>query len=471
MGIRGDWTLAQLREGLDGSPYSIPDESEHAATEMLKQLRLVTADATTARHNLHQSYRSRLRHARRTREIHESNRVEDLGPEFLAQTHKILSSKQADDIEQALNRFTVVRSLDSDARTMDVLGLHGAKLFADQLLDSPSTYLAETDVRGIHQLLMGRDYRGGAYKGWLNEIADSEHVPYSPSDTPGAMHDLISWMNRIAADDCLPAPVAAAAVHAWLAHIHPFHDGNGRVSRLLANLIVGRAGLPPLIVQMVGDRSDYINALQVSDQGGDLAPLVGIFLRIMKRAVSDMREPDFAIRLFEDEIRHRVQGAYTQWRTSFLGWLDDFAAALSLHDLTLRTDPNEMIDQTAFNRIRRHGSRSAERLVVGGVGNEDRYPHCRAYLLLEPTRNLFRHSAGEPTLTFLIYAPLPWSTRVHQRMGGLVDEILIRPDRSEGVLVRRRDGRLTRNSAGEAAELVAEALSNDFRSGTARARY
>ncbi|MDQ3157061.1 MAG: Fic family protein [Actinomycetota bacterium] len=237
MTMRGDWTLDELRAGLDGSPYSIPSASDQSATQMLDQLRLVTAEATTARHNLHKNYRVRLKDSRRSREIHESNRVEYLGPEFLADTHRILRSKQADDIEEAINRFTLIRSLDADQRTLDVLGLHGAKSFADQLLASPSAHLAETDVRDIHGLLMGKDYRGGAYKGWLNEIGDSEHVPHAPSDTPEAMHELMTWMNRVIAQDCLPAPVAAAAVHAWLAHIHPFHDGNGRVSRLLANLI------------------------------------------------------------------------------------------------------------------------------------------------------------------------------------------------------------------------------------------
>jgi len=471
MTIRGDWTLDELRAGLDGSPYSIPSASDRAATEMLEQLRLVTAEATTARHNLHRNYRVRLHFARRSREIHESNRVENLGPEDLSETHRILRSKQADEIEEAINRYAVITTLDADHRTMDVLGLHGAKLFADQLLGAESAHLAETDVREIHQLLMGQDYRGGAYKGWLNSIGDSEHVPYAPSDTPQAMHELMVWMNRVIADDCLPAPVAAAAVHAWLAHIHPFHDGNGRVSRLLANLIVGRAGLPPLIVQMVGDRNEYIEALQVSDQGGDLAPLVGIFLRTMRRAVQDMRAPDFAMKLFEDEIQQRVQGAYAQWRSTFMAWLDEFGGALTLHGLRLRTDPREMIDQAAFRRIRQYGRGGGNSLVVGGIGNEDRYPDCRAYMLLEPTRNLFRYSGGEPTMTFLIYAPLEWSTRVHQRMGGEIDEILVKPDSGEGILVRRVGGRTSRMSTTESAEFVAQALSDDFRSGRARARY
>ncbi|WP_293787159.1 Fic family protein [uncultured Aeromicrobium sp.] len=470
MTLRGDWTLEELRLGLNGSPYSVPHEGDRAASEMLDQMRLVTADATTALHNLHRSYRSRFLRRNRTSEIHESNRVEGLGPEFLAETFEILNSKQATEIDEAIHRYAVIKSIDADQRTMDVLGLHGAKTFADQLRRSDETGLTESDVRSIHGLLMGRDPDGGRYKIWLNRIAESKHTPLPPSDTPEAMHNLITWMNRVVETRCLPAPVAAAAVHAWLAHIHPFHDGNGRVARLLANLIVGREGLPPLVIEHVSDRHDYITALQISDEGGDLAPLVGVFLKVMNRAVQLLREPDFALRLFEDEIQARVKSAYTQWRQSTLQWFDLFGAALTLHGLQLRTDPNELLDQGGFQRIRKLGSRS-DALVVGGIGNESRYPHCRAYLLLEPTRNLFRFADGNPTLTFLVYGPIPWSTRVHQRMGGEVDEVLIKPDPSDGVLVRTKSGRTTRLNPSEAAEMVASHISQDFRSGRARARY
>jgi len=33
-------------------------------------------------------------------------------------------------------------------------------------------------------------------------------------------------------------------------HIHPFWDGNGRMARLVANIPVIRAGLPPIIIPM-----------------------------------------------------------------------------------------------------------------------------------------------------------------------------------------------------------------------------
>lgn len=466
--LRGDWTLDELRAGLNGSPYSVPHESDGAAQRMLQEMQLVTAESMTAIHGLQATMKSRLRMRGRVRELHESNRVEGLGPEMLGETYEILRSKRAEEVESAINRYALLRAMDVDSRTMDVLGLHGAKLFAEQLMAMPTQYLTETDVRAMHGLLMGPDPCGGRYKEWLNFIEGSEHTPIPPSDTPAAMSQLLQWMNGVVAEQTLPAPVAAAAVHAWLAHIHPFDDGNGRVARLLANMIVGRAGLPPLVVQLVGDRERYITALQISDQGGDLAPLVGVFVSIMRRAVRDMRDPDFAIKLFEDEIARRVEGAYIQWRTTFLEWLGQLGAALTLHDLSIHTDPDEMIDQRAFQRIRSTNTHG-EALVIGGIGNESRYPGCRAYLLLDATRDLFRFTEGEPALSFLTYGPMPWSTTIYRRMDARASEILVRPDPSSGVYIRDRGGRTHQLPGQAAAEMVAEALASDFRGGRATA--
>jgi len=51
-----------------------------------------------------------------------------------------------------------------------------------------------------------------------------------------------------------------AKFHMALVHIHPFWDGNGRIARLVANLILLKAGLPPLVINH-SLRREYIQYL------------------------------------------------------------------------------------------------------------------------------------------------------------------------------------------------------------------
>ena len=57
----------------------------------------------------------------------------------------------------------------------------------------------------------------------------------------------------------------AAQAHYRLVKIHPYPDGNGRLSRLLMNIILMRAGYPPTLIR-VEDRRKYFNALNYDAQ-------------------------------------------------------------------------------------------------------------------------------------------------------------------------------------------------------------
>ncbi|GAA0528112.1 hypothetical protein GCM10010172_05860 [Paractinoplanes ferrugineus] len=469
---RAVWTDRDLQDGLRNSPYSVPSQvSEQTIRTLLSEIQMVTAEAIGAHHRLARDVRGGwLKRNRRVQELHESNRVEGLGPQHLSATKDILESKDAADIQNALNRYAVVRALDTDQRTLDVLGLHGGKLFADDILqgfhDRP---IVEIDIRDMHRLIMGNHYSAGRYKVWLNQISGADHVPLTPADTPGAMSALVDWLGETVRNQKLPAVVIAATVHAWLAHIHPFDDGNGRVSRLLANIVVGSQALPPLIVQNAADRTEYINALAISDQGGDLAPLIGVFLRIQKRAIADMRNPDFALKLFEDEIAERSLSVYQRWHRTLQSWLLNLGAELRLRDLHLRLPGDVILGQESYQRIS-NGS-SGEGVVTGGIGNEERYERCRVYLLIDKVQHSTRYSEGEPVLSFLRYGPSPWSRHVYRRLMGRISEVIVRPDPIDGVYVRFGSGRTDHFTPADAASIVAEQLAEDFRMGTAKADY
>ncbi len=76
------------------------------------------------------------------------------------------------------------------------------------------------------------------------------------------MKDFIYWLNKFSGH-----PVEHSALaHYKLVFLHPFIDGNGRVARLLMNLILMKNQYPPAIILMK-KRMEYYDALKRADAG------------------------------------------------------------------------------------------------------------------------------------------------------------------------------------------------------------
>lgn len=70
----------------------------------------------------------------------------------------------------------------------------------------------------------------------------------------------------------------AALVHLRFVTIHPFADGNGRVSRLMMNFALHRGGYPMLNIEY-SRRNSYYASLEKSQVGGDDRPFLNWFFR------------------------------------------------------------------------------------------------------------------------------------------------------------------------------------------------
>ena len=79
------------------------------------------------------------------------------------------------------------------------------------------------------------------------------------------MAEFAAWLAT-----AVPSPQVALEAHLRLVSIHPFADGNGRTARLLMNLILLRAGYPPLVVPPER-RPDYIDSLERAQADGERA--------------------------------------------------------------------------------------------------------------------------------------------------------------------------------------------------------
>jgi len=128
------------------------------------------------------------------------------------------------------------------------------------LLDASSP-LSEQDVCELHRLFYAQiDEAGaGAYRKQQVFISGSQYPLPRPDQIPGMMAALVEWISKNEAK--LHPVVFAAQAHKRFVFIHPFIDGNGRVSRLLMNLCLLRHGYTLAIIPPVL-RAEYIDVLE-----------------------------------------------------------------------------------------------------------------------------------------------------------------------------------------------------------------
>ena len=113
----------------------------------------------------------------------------------------------------------------------------------------------ENYIKQLHQILLQRSekdaWHRGQYKTNTNSVAAfNEHGEQSgivfqtasPFDTPRLMTELVSWVNEQRESGLLHRLLVAAIFVVVFLEIHPFQDGNGRISRALTTLMLLQAG-------------------------------------------------------------------------------------------------------------------------------------------------------------------------------------------------------------------------------------
>lgn len=142
--------------------------------------------------------------------------------------------------------------------------------------------LKESDILKVHELIFSGILESvGNYRNCQVYIEGCDEVPPPAFEVPELMKELVTWLNTNPEE---LRPIELAAVfHHKLVSIHPFEDGNGRVCRLLTNVILISHGYPLTTVRTV-DRKKYYRSLQVADKG-NLKPFVNFIARCLEQAL------------------------------------------------------------------------------------------------------------------------------------------------------------------------------------------
>ena len=138
-------------------------------------------------------------------------------------------------------------------------------------------------VEGVDQF--GRSVRAPLRHGLYKLLPNNPTRPngtvheYAPPEQTGVeMTRLVDIFQRFGLE------IHPVAVSAWLHHafvaIHPFQDGNGRVARALASMVLIKGDYFPLRVDRE-DRDEYIASLEEAD-AGTLVPLTNLFAKLQR---------------------------------------------------------------------------------------------------------------------------------------------------------------------------------------------
>jgi Fic family protein len=426
------YETAELARWLVGTPYMI----EADASVNLKAVvgsRLTDFSARASR--LASRYASEslhpLRITHRVREVYESNAIEGLGLGLVEteQTMRRMGQPLALDV----TRFTMAHSLASDRHIYDVVGLQHARELADLIVEDKVRPITESDIRNMHSMILGQSPGSGIYKRYINSISGSEHQPPPPSDIPAHMRDITAWLST---SDVHPL-VQATVSHAWLTHVHPFEDGNGRMARLVMNLVLARAGYPPIIIKATSHRQPYLDALADSDSGGDILPLLGILSRLLKSTFRQVERPEGALRIWRRQLENYQPSAFIRWRDEVDEFISTLHEALPEQLIFARTGT---LDQEDYDQLSSGTYFMAPRIAKITLTEDEEFE--LQIIAVPPSKRALSYSE-HPTLRFLHRTQDPRDSKTHRSLRAgknfKYDEVIHRPENLPNMLLMGGD--------------------------------
>ena len=228
----------------------------------------------------------------------------ELAAEAWSQEALSTSAIEGEKLDLAAVRSSVARRLgvgrqDGPGAARHVEGLLDVMDDAVQRCDEPLTHerlhawhaaLFPTGYSGMTKIRVGGYREHGEPMQIVSGRLGRETVHYEAPPSarvPHEMDRLLQWFNAAEEPDTL---VRAALAHLWFEIIHPFEDGNGRLGRVLVDLLLARdsgetSRLFRTAQRLLDRRRDYYANLERAQRGGtDVTDWVCWFMEQMQAA-------------------------------------------------------------------------------------------------------------------------------------------------------------------------------------------
>ena len=116
------------------------------------------------------------------------------------------------------------------------------------------------------------------------------YVAPSPGRVDEEMADFLDWFNN---HDNINSVIRSAIAHFWFVSIHPFEDGNGRLARILSDMLLARADKSEFIFynissQINKDKKRYYDILEKAQHGdGDITEWICWYANTLSLALDE----------------------------------------------------------------------------------------------------------------------------------------------------------------------------------------
>ncbi len=116
----------------------------------------------------------------------------------------------------------------------------------------------------------------GKIRNYQVKISGSKFIPPTPAELSLELDSFFRWYNKN--NKTMHPIILSALVHLRLVTIHPFGDGNGRITRLLMNVVLNNSNYPLFIIDYK-NRKGYYSALEKSQVKEDDSYFLNWFIK------------------------------------------------------------------------------------------------------------------------------------------------------------------------------------------------